>query len=291
MISNLQFFFIKVIFISFFTRPNMFKMNNLIRFLPPILTDFYFLYIKKNVFLGNYTSWQLAAKKCSGYDSDIIFEKVKQTALLVKSGEVVYERDSVIFDNIQYSYPLLSSLLLVASKNNGHLSLVDFGGSLGSSYFQNRKFLTELNSVKWNIIEQEHFVEFGQTALQTDELKFYKQIEDCFHLETPNLLVISNTLQYIENAYEILEKLLQYNFSYVLIDMLTLSNKPNDQIVIQRVSEKIYNASYPCWIFSSDCLMQKIQENYTLLEEYDTDTTIVLNRRYLQLKGLLFKRK
>ncbi|NVN96216.1 MAG: methyltransferase, TIGR04325 family [Bacteroidetes bacterium] len=266
-------------------------MKKLIRFLPPILTDLYFFYIKKNFFSGNYTSWQSAAEKCIGYDSEIIFKKVKQATLLVKKGQAVYERDSVIFDSIQYSLPLLSSLLLAASKNNGHLSLVDFGGSLGSSYFQNKKFLNELNSVKWNIIEQKHFVEFGQNELQTNELKFYKQIEDCFQYEKPDLLLLSNALQYIENSYEVLEKLLQYNFYYIFFDMLTLSDKSDDQIVIQNVSKKIYNASYPCWIFSSNHFKQKMEQNYVLLEEYDTKIKVVLNREYLQYRSFLFKKK
>ena len=56
----------------------------------------------------------------------------------------VYERDSVLFDTIRYSWPLLSDLLRAASEDQNHLSVLDFGGSLGSSYYQNRVFLSHL---------------------------------------------------------------------------------------------------------------------------------------------------
>jgi putative methyltransferase (TIGR04325 family) len=39
---------------------------------------------------------------------------------------------------------------------------LDFGGSLGSSYFQNKKFLDALRLVEWNVVEQENFVATGE---------------------------------------------------------------------------------------------------------------------------------
>ena len=68
-------------------------------------------------FLGNYKTWQEAQADSKGYDDKKILEKVKNSLLKVKNGEVVYERDSVIFDKIQYSWPVLSSLLWIASQN------------------------------------------------------------------------------------------------------------------------------------------------------------------------------
>jgi hypothetical protein len=52
----------------------------------------------------------------------------------VKTGEAVYERDSVLFDEIQYSFPVIAALLRVASANKGKLNVLDFGGSEKSHY-------------------------------------------------------------------------------------------------------------------------------------------------------------
>ena len=70
-----------------------------------------------------------------------ILDKVLAATLKVKQGQAVFERDSVLFDEIEYSWPLLAGLMWAAASNGGKLNVLDFGGALGSSYYQNRKFL------------------------------------------------------------------------------------------------------------------------------------------------------
>src|SRR5450631_2544289 len=79
---------------------------------------------------GDYKSWQEAKDLSDAYDDVIILEKVKQALLKIKNGEAIYERDSVLFDQIHYSWPLLSALLWITTLNKGSLKVVDFGGSL-----------------------------------------------------------------------------------------------------------------------------------------------------------------
>ena len=102
---------------------------------------------------GNYFSWNEAKQKCSGYESQIILDKVKQSSLKVKEGLAAYERDSVIYSKVQYSFPLLSGLMWIAARNNGKLNVLDYGGSLGSSYFQNKRFLDSISGIHWCIVE------------------------------------------------------------------------------------------------------------------------------------------
>ncbi len=64
-----------------------------------------------------------------------------QSLLKVKRGEAVYERDSIVLEKFQYSWPLTSGLLYAATMSNSKLNVLDFGGSLGSSYYQNRNYL------------------------------------------------------------------------------------------------------------------------------------------------------
>ena len=92
---------------------------------------------------------------------------------MVKRGEAVFERDSVIFDKVQYAWPVTAGLMWVAARNGGRLSVLDFGGSLGSSYFQNREFLAYLPNVRWSVIEQAHFVKAGRKHIQDERLVFY----------------------------------------------------------------------------------------------------------------------
>src|SRR4030066_2158784 len=125
---------------------------------PPFALNIYRKLSGKGGFYGNYRTWEEAQKLCSGYDSDVILNKVREAALKVKNGEAAYEKDSALFDKIQYSWPLLAGLLWIASPNDNRLSLLDFGGSLGTTYFQNVKFLNHLKELSWSIVEQEKFV-------------------------------------------------------------------------------------------------------------------------------------
>ncbi|WP_421020587.1 hypothetical protein, partial [Klebsiella pneumoniae] len=86
---------------------------------------------------GDYSSFSKAQQKATGYDAQPILEKIISTTKKVRDKEIAYERDGIEYDTVKMNFNLLNSLLLVASRNNGNLNVLDFGGSLGTTYFQN----------------------------------------------------------------------------------------------------------------------------------------------------------
>ncbi len=220
-------------------------------------------------------SWSEARLATSGYDDGKILEKCKNALLKVKNGEAVFERDSVIFDKIEYSYPVLSSILLAAAKNSGKLNVIDFGGSLGSVYFQNRKFISQFKEVSWNIIEQNNFVECGKKYFQDEHLKFYRNIDECFASKAlndyPNAILLSSVIQYLENPYQFLEsEILSKGIEFLIFDLTGFHNEDRDVLTIQRVWPEVYEASYPCWFFSKSRFFEVIGKKYELIEEFDS---------------------
>ena len=128
--------------------------NFLLKLTPPFLLSWLkWVKYRKYGWIGNYANWQEAQIRSVGYDTEEILGTVRDSLLKVKNGEAIYERDSVVFDQIQYSWPLLAGLLFCSVKLEGHLKILDVGGSLGTTYFQNKKFLDHLKSVSWNIVE------------------------------------------------------------------------------------------------------------------------------------------
>lgn len=220
-------------------------------------------------FCGNYGSWEEALQHSKGYDDPAILEKVKHALLKVKSGESVYERDSVLFDEVQYSYPLLTYLLFIASENRQRLSILDFGGSLGSSYFQCRKFMRHLRKLKWSIVEQKHYVECGRERFQDDVLKFYDRIEECCNAESPDVILLSGVFQCLENPYEILSEAMDYGFEYIIFDRTPFIDQP-DRITVQRVPPEIYESSYPIRFFNYDRFHSFFNGRYELIDETDS---------------------
>ena len=100
---------------------------------------------------GNYISWEDAVAESQGYDSKCLIDRVKESALKVARGDGLYERDSVLFDEVQYSWPALTGLMRASALLRGNLKVLDYGGGLGSSFFQNRKKMFVLRSYKFKI--------------------------------------------------------------------------------------------------------------------------------------------
>lgn len=240
-------------------------------------------------FVGDFSSWEEAKKQCAGYDSGIILEKVKSAALKVRSGEAVYERDSVLFDKTQYSWPLLSGLLWIASVSDNKLNLLDFGGALGTSYYQNRKFLKHLKELNWNIVEQEHFVRCGTELFEDDHLKFHLRIEDCLQgKDIPNAFLLSGCLQYIEKPYELLKKIADLKFQYLLIDRTPFSADSTECIKVQKASPDVYDGSYPHWFFDRSKFRNYVSGNYEVIEEFES--LIDWSNYPASYKGFILKR-
>lgn len=219
---------------------------------------------------GSYRTWEEAVRNSTGYDSEIILEKTKTALLKVKNGGAVYERDSVLFDEVQYAWPLLVGLMLVAAQTKGNLNVLDFGGSLGSIYFQNRAFLSRLPDVRWNIVEQPKYVEAGKKWFEDDHLKFYPRVEDCLAETQPDVVILSGVLQYLERPYDKLHELLELRCGHIIIDRTPFWDGSTDRLCVQNVPPTIYPASYPSWIFSMQRFRSHLSNEWNIMAEFNS---------------------
>lgn len=262
-------------------------MENMLRdLIPPVILKITQRMRRRYGYFGNFKNWEAAKVASSGYDSDVILNKVKDALLKVKSGEAVYERDSVLFDKIQYSWPLLAGLLWIASQNRNRLNLIDYGGSLGSSYYQNKKFLLHLDELRWNIVEQEKFVECGKRYFENEHVNFYYDLDTCIKEQNPDSILFSSVIQYIEDPYSLLEKVINIGFKYIIFDRTPFLEKGDDRITIQKVPPEIYPASYPAWFFNLKKFLDFFSEKYELVADFESaDTTNVA----ATFKGFIFR--
>jgi putative methyltransferase (TIGR04325 family) len=265
-------------------------MKTIIRELtPPILLKILTGNKRKNIWYGNYKNWEEAEKESNGYDSDLIVKKVKDALLSVKRGEAAFERDSVLFQEMEYSWPLLSALSLIALDNRGILEIVDFGGSLGSLYFQYQSLLKKFSHIKWNVVEQEKFVKIGKEYFETEELKFYYTIKEAKDESSGNVVLLSSVLPYIKDPYSILAKIIELNFDYLIIDRTPFIKGPNDRLTIQKVPPEIYSASYPCWFFSEESFLNFFKERFDMIFEFENMLDIA--NIECDYKGFFFKKR
>lgn len=256
---------------------------------PPLLVDIY-EYIFG--FRGDYKSWKDAVKDSVGYDSDIILSKVLASSLKVINGKAAYERDSVTFESIQYSWPLLAGLLWIASCKINRLNIVDYGGSLGSSYRQNKAFLKHLQELRWSIVEQEMFVRCGKEHFENEHLKFYDDLKTCCLENQPDAILFSGVIQYLEKPYALLEEVFSFKFDFLIFDRTTFVESGEDRLTVQKVKPTIYKASYPAWFFNREKFLAFLSSDYELVAEFDALAgPIRIGNRYGNDKGFIFSRR
>jgi putative methyltransferase (TIGR04325 family) len=226
-------------------------------------------------FEGDYSNWEDADAQCTGYDSEEVLARVLESTLKIKRGEGAYERDSVVFEKADYAWPVLAGLMWAAASAGGRLNVLDFGGALGSSYFQYGKLLRRVPDVRWNIVEQEHYVRAGQRHVETKQLRFYPSIEDCQLECRPNLILMSSVLQYLRDPAQAIRAIAGVGAAYLLVDRTPFIDQEADRLVVQRVPRSIYRASYPMWVFSSRKFMETLGADWSLVASHSSPEGVV----------------
>lgn len=196
-------------------------------------------------YLGKYETFEQAVENSVGYDDAAIFEKVKRSTLAVLHGEAVFERDSFLFYEKEINYNLMMYLQKIYIEN-GYLNVCDWGGALGSTYMQHRELLEKM-SCRWDIIEQEHFVEFGKNNIKLNGLGFLKSLGDQDNDIHYNCFLLSSVLQYLDHPEEIVKKIINEQPEYIIVERNPVSDCHH--IWIENVHEPIYEAAYACCVF------------------------------------------
>ncbi len=238
-------------------------------------------------FTGEYASWAEARREARGYDDPAIFEKAVAAARAVREGRAAFERDTVLFAEPAIHGPLLAGLLRAAARQGGRLHVVDFGGALGSAWWQHRAWLEGLAEVTWEVIEQPHFVAAGRREFETGPLRFRDSLAACTAEPGRALLLLSSVLPYLENPHAMMNEFARRGFGHVLIDRTGFVPGGADRLTVQRVPPSIYDASYPCWFFAREKLLAPFAADYRVVAEWPSFDAVDIAAEF---RGLLLER-
>ena len=245
-------------------------------------------WLRRPIYRGDYASWAQARAASRGYDDPAIFEKALAATRAVRDGRAAWERDTVLFPEPACNEPLLAALRRAAAFHRGKLNLVDYGGALGSTWWQHRTWLADLVEVRWSIIEQPHFVAAGQGEFATGPLRFYASLEECGALEEPRVILFSSVLPYLSQPYEALAEVRRRPFTHVIIDRTGFVAGERDRLTVQRVPASIYDASYPCWFLAYPKLVADFGADWSIVQTWSTTDTVDIDAEY---RGLMFERR
>jgi putative methyltransferase (TIGR04325 family) len=212
--------------------------------------------------------------------------------LKVRQGEAIAERDSVLFETPQYPFPLIATLLRAAQESQGNLSVLDYGGALGSSYYQCRDFLHGLKTLRWCIVEQPKFVACGQREFQNDTLYFYESVEASIAEAHPQVVLLSGVLQYLAKPVQLLNQLVAIGAAFIVIDRTPIVVCGQQVISVQHVPETINGSSYPVWLFNEEHLKSPFRGKYDELAVFDAvDGQLGHGALKARFKGFIYRQK
>ena len=263
------------------------------KILPPFIRRYWSRGKASWGWFGNYSDWAQAQNDASGYDQEEILEKVRTSLMKVKKGEAAYERDSVAFDKLELEPVVAEWLTGIASDHGNELKVVDFGGSLGSTYFQYRNSIGSSKIKGWTVVEQEHFVEAGRKDFQDGVLRFDHSLDEAL-TSSPDVLLLFSVLPYLEDPYALIKRITASEVPYIIVDRTPFIDDVRGRITVQVVPEFIYKASYPAWFFEEKEFLKAFQDKYDVVRRYNckfASPYVLSDGKRAEWKGFVFKRR
>ncbi len=249
------------------------------------------LFVPDVVYSGDFASFAEARACSTGYEEAVILERTRVALHKVVRGEAAYERDAMTFDKLELPVPLLDILFQAAAGNGGRLSVLDFGGSLGSTYFQCRNALNHLPGLEWSIVELPAHVACGQREFSNACLRFYETIEACLRERQPTVLLLSGVLPYLPDPWAFLQDVARHGFAWIILDRTPVIDGTRDRLTVETVSPRLYSASYPAWFFSRSRLAEQLPSGYEPVAQFDAIDRQLLDGVELTYQGFALRRR
>tara|TARA_B100000686_G_C16766508_1_gene962181 strand:- start:188 stop:1003 length:816 start_codon:yes stop_codon:yes gene_type:complete len=242
-------------------------------------------------FIGPYESWQKALDEVKGYQDKELQEYLYNQALKVREGKAVYERDGVLFDQIQRSWPLSLSIVMASRiLHKDNINILDYGGSYGTTAKENEIIESALGiKLNWQIIENEYLVSQAKKSFTTDRIRFFYDLEEITKQSLiTDIVLFGSCIQYIEHPYKLIDQInTNISPSFFLFDRTSFSDNGKENIYKQIVKIK-YKASYPVHALCEGDFLQFFRDNkYNNIFSWDCDKIPESNQYF---RGFFFKK-
>ena len=211
-------------------------------------------------FRDGFSSFAEAAAASEGYDSTDIANRAEEAARAVISGKAAFERDGTTFSDPDPRWPVVAGLLL-GRREGQPLRVLDIGGGLGSSYWQNRGVLEaglSGQSLQWTVVEQPSMVQRA-ASLPPHGIQYVERVADA-NPEEVDCVLLSSSLQYLDEPHLTLVDSLKSGARVLVIDRTPMASISTDIPCVQITPPHIYRASYPVWVFSQAHLESALKD-------------------------------
>lgn len=163
--------------------------------------------------------------------------------------------------------PLVGALRRAALDSAGTLAVVDFGGGLGSTWWQHRTLLDEFR-VTWRVVERPQLVEAGRREFSDTVLSFFPTLAEAVAAGPTQVILLSSVLPYLQDPYALLREVVDCRKPHLIVDRTPFFVGNRDRVVVQSAPREIGGGRYPCRLFNRDGLLAAVQTDYELADEW-----------------------
>jgi putative methyltransferase (TIGR04325 family) len=123
-------------------------------------------------------------------------------------------------------------------------------------------------------------------------LHFSFTAEEAAAQARPDVVLLSGVLQFLEEPYQVLDRLTSTGARYMILDRTPFSPGAEERLTVQQVSPEIYEASYACRIFSYDRMLSSLTARWELLTDFPSpDGWAKAGTLCFRYGGLLLRRR
>ena len=188
---------------------------------PPILVDWYRSLkhgkqYQKHIWEGIYQNYRDVPSSGEGFDSEIwVNATYAYTEAFLRKQSLESSGD----------YALLPFLASMVKNDQGHLSILDFGGGMGIEYIHLTRSLPKDRALRYFVVEGQRVCEAGSKLFAGDShIQFCASLPK--DLPQVDIIYIRSALQYIEDYGGLLSQLVEYQPKYFLFVDLVAGRNP-----------------------------------------------------------------
>jgi putative methyltransferase (TIGR04325 family) len=201
-----------------------------------------------NIWEGVYDSYKDAISYGDGFNSDRwINSNYEKTKDMIKKNKNY---------NLSFCTSSLSAISSLIYTNNNSLSILDFGGGMGSSFINLTSALIDNKNISFSVVEGLRSCEKGKILFKNDDrIEFLNELPKN---KKYDIIYISSCLQYIEDWQGLLATLCKnYNAEYFIFDDLPSGDIEKTYVSVQNY----YESKIPCTFFKLDDIIKEIKDN------------------------------
>lgn len=201
---------------------------------------------------GDFTDWASALAASKPYETDLT--AYGEITDRVRLGKVGSGRNLM---------PILAGIALAST--NAVNRVLDFGGNLGVVYFDLARVVPD-RITEWRVVDRQEIVSHGNANYADRKLSFFPSLESACRDFTPDLVLCSHTLQYLEKPYDALAMLSALEPPVIVLHELPLAER--ERFMVQRLPEGLGGTERPIQILSAGKLAAAMA-SYELIAEMD----------------------